>query len=192
MNLKKGFFTILYTSLLLLAGCGTDNTPAASSAPTQGQPDQSIELQTSITTVDGETINVTGTKEGFIVNGYEGKVVLFEVFAWWCTDCKAAVPLLNSIKADYGDNVIIIAIEDDGISSSELKDYVNTNSVSYKAVAKENSGTLLPYLKDKGAWRGEIPYVLVVGGDGVLYTSMSGPSEVTASGLKQAVQALIQ
>jgi len=192
MNLKKGFLTILYASLLLLAGCGTGNSPASPSAPVQEQPDQSIELQTSITTVEGEVINVTGTKEGFIVDGYEGKVVLFEVFAWWCSDCKATVPILNSIKADYGDNVVIIAIEDDGIPNSELQDYVNTNSVSYKAVAKANSGTLLPYLKDKGTWRGEIPYVLVVGGDGTLYTSLSGPSEVTASGLTQAIQAVIQ
>ena len=218
MEIKKICLGAVFISALLLSGCDVDELkvpeqasaeqkPAAQDSqeqnnqqeanqeaeePASEQSDQSIELETSIKTLDGETISIKGTQEGFIVEGYEGKIVIFEVFAWWCSDCKATVPVLNSIQAKYGEDLVVIALENEGISEDELRDYVNSNAVEYKTAAKANTGSLMPYAKNKGNWRGEVPFILVVDGSGILYRSMSGTNEITESSLDEVISDLLQ
>jgi thiol-disulfide isomerase/thioredoxin len=204
---RQIYLGALCASILLLSGCDTDELklPAKTEESTQAQapaeqtdpqtqatqeqeePAQVYELETTITTVDGEAIHIKSTEDRFIVEGYEGKIILFEVFAWWCPDCKAAVPALNNIQAKHSENVVVIALENDGISNDELRDYVNTNNLEYRAVAKGSSGSLVPYAKSKGGWSGEIPFVLVIDSNGEVYRSLSGPSEVTESTIESII-----
>ena len=158
--------------------------------PAPEQPGPSVEMEATLTTTDGETINVQGTETGLTFEGYEDKVIFVEVFAWWCPDCKATISILNDMLAEYGDKLMIIALENDGISNDEVRSYADTNGVEYKTVAKENTDTLIPYVKDKGGWRGEIPYLVVVDDHANIYTSMSGTSEITYSNLERIFKGL--
>ncbi len=164
---------------------------AAPEEPEPEQPGSSIEMEVALTTTDGETINVQGTETGLIFEGYEDKVIFIEVFAWWCPDCKATISILNDMLAEYGDKLMIIALENDGISNDEIRTYANTNGVEFKTVAKGNTGALIPYAKNKGGWRGEVPYLVVVDDNTNIYTSMSGTGEITYSNLERILKDLI-
>jgi thiol-disulfide isomerase/thioredoxin len=155
------------------------------------EPEQNYELDTTISTIDGEQISIKGIGNRINVEGYENKIVIFEVFAWWCPDCKAVIPVLNTIQSHYNGDVTIIALENEGISNDEVQSYVDTNGVNYKAAARENTGSLIPYVKGKGAWRGEVPYLIIIDREGVIRTSLSGTGEITEQRLDTEIMSML-
>ena len=47
---------------------------------------------------------------GFIVEGHEDKVVMFDMYATYCPPCRKEAPHLTDLQSKYSDNLIIIAL----------------------------------------------------------------------------------
>ena len=126
--------------------------------------------QTTIQTIEGETIHVDKTKNGLIFEGYENKIVLLEAFGHSCPPCKASIPGYNRLQKKYQKDVVVIAIEVWGSDDKGLKQYVDTHGIHYKAVSKVNSGKMISFIGNLTGWNLNfgVPYLLLFSRGGVL------------------------
>ncbi len=95
MQIKKiAILTIL--ALTLFSGCGDkekiDEDVVASETSVQKAPVFNLK------TTDGKPVKITAKKDGWVFEGYEGKVILLNFFGTWCPPCKAEIPHLNNIR----------------------------------------------------------------------------------------------
>jgi thiol-disulfide isomerase/thioredoxin len=131
---------------------------------------QQILENTSITTTDGEIIEVKRTKNGLIFKGYENKIVLLEAFGHSCPPCKASIPGYNRLQKKYHKDIVVIAIEVWGSDNAGLKQYANAHGVQYKVVAKAHSGKMVSFIGNLTGWNLNmgVPYLLLFSRGGVL------------------------
>jgi len=131
---------------------------------------QQVLDQTTIKTIDGETIHVERTKNGLIFKGYEDKIVLLEVFGHSCPPCKASIPGYNRLQKKYQKEVVVIAIEVWGSDNAGLTQYANAHSIQYKAVAKDHSGKMVSFIGNLTGWNLNfgVPYLLLFSRGGAL------------------------
>jgi thiol-disulfide isomerase/thioredoxin len=62
-----------------------------------------------LTTTDNEQIIVKESdSNGFVVEGADGKVILFDIFATWCPPCQASAAHLTSLQEKYKDKLLVI------------------------------------------------------------------------------------
>ena len=157
MKHKKVIVSLLFTSALLLSGCGTDNKDNATTTPPSTEqtppstqtPTAQIIDSTTIVTTSGRTIKVDRTPGGLIFEGYEGKIVLLEIYGDTCPHCIAAIPGYNRLQARYPNDVYVITIESYGqLNNAGLQQYVMTNGIQYDTVAKENAGKIFLFMQD--------------------------------------------
>ena len=66
--------------------------------------------------LDGKTVNSTDWK---------GKVVVLDFWATWCVACREAFPELTSLKAKYGDRVVIAGVSSDKGSAEKVTKFVS-------------------------------------------------------------------
>jgi len=131
----------------------TTKTPTKTTTPT-------VLDTTSITTTDGKVIQVDRTNNGFVFKGYEGKIVLLEVYGDTCPHCVAAIPSYNKLQAKYPNDVVIIALESYGTLT-------NAGKQKYITVAKSNTGNMFSYIQSlTGYARQAVPYLMILARDG--------------------------
>ena len=151
--------------LILLSGCGgsgNNTTPPAAATP-QGEAVNS----TTITSTAGEVIKVNKTANGFVFEGYEGKIVLLEVYGDTCPDCMAAIPIYNRLQANYPNDVVIIALESYGtLNNAGLQQYIT--------IPKANTGNMFSFIRDLTGYNLEaVPYLMILSRDGgIVYDSI--------------------
>jgi len=72
---------------------------------------------------------------GFTINGAEGKVVLFDIFATWCPPCQAEATHLTSLQEKYKDELLIIGISvEEGIQNNKLEVFRREFNAQYPIV----------------------------------------------------------
>ena len=85
-----------------------------------------------LTDTSGDTIKVKQTSDGFIFEGYEGKVVLLNFFATWCPPCKAEIPHLNNLQKKYAKDIKIISVVlEENKSNEEIIKFMNKYGVEF-------------------------------------------------------------
>lgn len=47
---------------------------------------------------------------GFNLQDYQGKVVYVDFWASWCTPCRASFPFMNELQRQFGDDLVVAAI----------------------------------------------------------------------------------
>ncbi len=144
------------TVLILLTLSITACTPVASSTPTQQTmpevPTEATELpvtivapseapQTSVESPAWFSVQMTNVNTGelFSINDFQGKVVLVETMAQWCSSCHKQQTEVKSMVgqlAETSDFVVVILDIDPNETPEALKSYVSTNGFSgFYAVA---------------------------------------------------------
>ena len=83
----------------------------------------------------------------------DGKYMLIEIWATWCSQCRKATPLLNAFHKKYGDNLVVIGISDE--SEAKVRPYADENIDHYAAV--DTQGRMKKELGVSG-----IPHVIIV------------------------------
>jgi thiol-disulfide isomerase/thioredoxin len=69
---------------------------------------------------------------GFTLSDHEGKVVILDFMATWCTGCKSLADNLKAIHDIYGDSVVIVTIDtDSGETEEELKEFGEAHGASW-------------------------------------------------------------
>jgi len=62
-----------------------------------------------LTTTDSQQLVVKkNSNNGFSVEGEEGKIILFDIFATWCPPCQASAAHLTSLQDKYRGKILII------------------------------------------------------------------------------------
>lgn len=93
--------------------------------------------------LDKKEYVVKKVANGFVLEGAEDKIVIFDIFATWCPPCRAAAPHLSSLKEKYKDKLIIIGITiEENILDEKLKEFATTYGAKYILVNSEQNRRL--------------------------------------------------
>ena len=66
------------------------------------------------------------TGESFTLADFAGKTVYVEPFATWCTNCRQQMGNVNTARANFGDDVVFIALSvETNIGNEALVEYAN-------------------------------------------------------------------
>jgi len=105
-------------------------------------------------------IQVDKTAGGFIFHGYEGKIVLLEVYGDTCPHCVAAIPAYNSLQAKYQNDMVVIALESYGTLT-------NASRQQYITIPKANTGNMFMFIRSlTGYSMNAVPYLMVLDRNG--------------------------
>jgi thiol-disulfide isomerase/thioredoxin len=187
MKFNKLATSLFFSGMLLLSGCGSSDsssTPPAAPPPVDN-PAPPI-ATSSVTTIDGESISFTVTEVGFKFAGYEGKPVLLEIYGDTCPHCIGAIPMYNSLQAKYGNDILILTINDGGtwttLDNAGLQAYAAARGMQYRTVSRELSGNIRSYVEGFGPIAG-VPYLLILDKNGEIVVPIVGDvDEATLEG----------
>ena len=89
----------------------------------------------------------------------EGKFVLIDFWATWCGPCRKAIPELNGIHKEFGDELVVIGISDE--SEDKVKNF------DFPAIEYFSAIDTRKRMKDIFKVTG-IPHVVIIDPDGVV------------------------
>lgn len=115
----------------------------------------------SATLVDGSV---------FTLSENSGKVILLNFWATWCPPCIGEMPAFEDLDADYGEEVVILAVncmEDEKSVNMFLEDTGYTFPIAYDV-----DGKVSFTYPSSG-----IPYTLVIGKDGIVKNIYVGAAD---------------
>jgi thiol-disulfide isomerase/thioredoxin len=78
---------------------------------------------------------VTKSANDFNLEGYENKVVIYDIFATWCPPCRAVAPHLNKFQEEFKDDILVlgVTIEEDK-TNADLIEYANKYDAHYPLI----------------------------------------------------------
>ena len=164
MKKSKLIASILCSGALLFSGCGggSGGSENTTTTPPSTNPGQVLGITTIITT-SGQAIQVDRTEGGFVFHGYEGKIVLLEVYGDTCPHCVAAIPSYNALQAKYPNDVVIIALESWGTLT-------NAGKQQYLTVPKANTGNMFKFIREStGYGLQAVPYLMIMNRNGDIF-----------------------
>jgi thiol-disulfide isomerase/thioredoxin len=95
------------------------------------QPTGDVFPDFTVTDIDGNTHNLQSYLD-------DGKIVMVDVFATWCSVCIASLPAVDAIYEEHGPNgdnsLVILSFEKDANTSNEAA-FVANNNVPYPVIA---------------------------------------------------------
>jgi len=146
-------------------------------------PANSLEYTTIITT-KGKKIRVDRTPDGFVFEGYVGKIVLLEVYGDTCPHCTAAIPSYNRLQAKYAKDVVVIALESYGTLS-------NASKQLYLTVAKDKHGSMFSFIPKVTSYRFQaVPYLMIMSRSGdIVYDKVL--ADFPESEIESQIQSLL-
>ena len=130
--LKKSLIIISILSTLLFQAC-SDETK-----------EETVENLLSaneyvLTGLDNKQYIVKKEGNGFILEGAQGKVVMFDIFATWCPPCRAEATHLAALVKKYKGKFVVIGLTiEDNIQNEKLLKFRQEYNANYVLV---NSST---------------------------------------------------
>ena len=84
--------------------------------------------------LSGRYLNLL-TGEPFNLSELEGKMVLFDFWATWCSPCIAEIPKLKELVAKYGNSFVLVSISSDALTNGKdktgVRDFMEEHGVNY-------------------------------------------------------------
>ena len=142
----------------------------------------------TMTTTDGKTLHMTGTTTGLVFEEFKGKVVFLEFFGNHCPPCLRMVEHYKRLQEKYRDKLVIIAVEVQGLSNSQLKEFVKRKGINYITISQEKAGELVPYVSARARWQGSIPFLIILDKKGDVQLVQVGM--LPEAGLEKAIEKL--
>lgn len=115
-----------------------------------------------LTDIEGKSYNIQGTSEGLIFEGMEGKVILLEFFGHRCPPCLASIPGLIKLQKEFGEKLVIVAVEVQGLNTKELSAFVDKKHINYITATHENARRVVNYVGERAQWSGSIPFTVLM------------------------------
>ncbi|WP_294966288.1 thioredoxin domain-containing protein [Sulfurimonas sp.] len=88
---------------------------------------------------------------GFVVQGHEDKVVMFDMYATYCPPCRKEAPRLTDLQVKYSDKLLIIALNTfEDVSDSYIDDKFRFTYGAFYFIgnSKHNNIIISTILKD--------------------------------------------
>ncbi len=126
---------------VLFQGCGDDK----SSEKEISQANEMVSKDEYVlTSTQNKQYIVKKEGNGFIVEGAEGKVVIFDIFATWCPPCQAAAAHITSLKNKYKDDVVVIALTiEDNVTNAKLEEFKKEVNADYEIMNSKANRPLI-------------------------------------------------
>ena len=184
MQFKKIAFLTIF-SLLLFTGCGDSKVEeTAVEEPIKKERDYTL------TNIDGNKINILAKDEKLFFYNYEGKIILLNFFATWCSPCRAEIPTLNNLKEKYSNDFEIIAVSmaqrDGTLTTNEaLNEFISHYKINFPVV---NSDVNFALAKEVGDIQ-NVPTMVLFDKDGKIIQTYEGvvPQEMLETDIKKAL-----
>jgi len=186
---KKYIYVSLLAFVLLLSACSKNNQKGDDKEE-QNKKVTSIKKKSdtiTLTSVDGEKIDVLKTDKGFTFSNTKNEAVLVSFFATWCPPCKAEIPHLNNLQEKYKDKLKIIGILiESNKNNDELKTFMNHNAINYTIT---NSPANQSFANAVGGVQ-SIPFMILYDKKGNYVTHYLGaiPEEMIDSDIQMALK----
>ncbi len=185
---KVTLFSVLLSFSLLFQAC-SDNSKS------QEAQDANSMLSSNefiLTALDKKQIVVKKTPSGVQVEGMDGKVVIFDIFATWCPPCQQGATHLTSLQEKYKDDLVIIGVTiEEGIDNAKLTAFQSQYNAHYTLVNSTQNRRFVNYIASslKLGARFPIPIVAMYK-DGKLINHYIGAieEEFIQSDIKKALE----
>lgn len=142
----------------------------------------------SFTDINGKVLHAIGTKDGLIIPEAKNKIIFLEFFGHRCPPCLASIPHYKNIHTKYKGKVEIIAIEVQGLSNAQLKNFVAQKGMNYTVASQEKSENFVNYIASRANWSGAIPYLIVIDKKGIVQYMQAG--SIGQAGLEAIIKEL--
>ncbi len=116
-----------------------------------------------------------------------GKTVLMNLWATWCTPCRAEMPALDALQKDKGsDRFEVIAVNVDTGDDTKPRKFLADIGIQSLGYYRDNTLGLFETLKGQGLALG-LPVTLLIDAQGCLLASMNGPAEWSSDDAKKLI-----
>jgi thiol-disulfide isomerase/thioredoxin len=88
------------------------------------------------------SLPVVGRGDSLALASLNGRVVIVDFWASWCTPCEAAVPHLDAWQQRYADLRVVGISGDDG---DDIARYASTRTIAYPLVRDDNDAVAAAY-----------------------------------------------
>ncbi|MBU1684607.1 TlpA family protein disulfide reductase [Patescibacteria group bacterium] len=122
-------------------------------------------LTYTLTTTDGNTINITDTKEGLDFQEFKGKAVLLALFGHRCPPCIREIPEFIELTKKHKDDLAIVAIESQNYPLDEVKAFQKKHKMNYNVIAGINHNDFISYIAGRAGYTEGIPLPLLIAVD---------------------------
>ncbi len=113
--------------------------------------------------------------EGLMLNGeavnadtFQGKVVVLDFWATWCTPCVASLPILQDVTQQYADKDVLFFALNTGEEAEEVEEFLKEKELSLNVILDPEGTIASAFAADA------IPQTLLIGKDGVIESTHIG------------------
>jgi thiol-disulfide isomerase/thioredoxin len=153
----------LFLVILLLSACGAAaGQQLSSSKPAPGPFKGRQAPELSLENLHGQRVSLSQ---------HQGKPVLINFWASWCPPCRQEMPTFQEIHQEYGDQVIILAVNATSTDNLEnVREFVSETGVSFPILLDSDG------LIQKSYGITALPTTIFVDTNGVVYERLVGPA----------------
>ena len=119
---------------------------------------------------------------------WNGRTILFNLWATWCAPCRAEMPALDQLQADLGSyqfEVVLVSV-DLGADEKPKKFYKDVG-MQHAGFYHDSDLSTLNILKKEGLAFG-LPATLLVDGKGCVLGALNGPAEWASDDAKKLIE----
>lgn len=128
--------------------------------------------------IQGQKISIGERNTGFVFPQYPNKIVLLQIFGKDCHYCFEEMPIINTLRNQYGDNLQVIAIQaQDRMSPETASNLISQYQMNYPIIERDEAGSLLLFLNEIYGWTGGLPFMQLIKNGVTEYTFSEGPSQ---------------
>jgi len=188
--LKKSLFSMLFLSALLFQGC-FDSEEEQTKQVKQIDALVKNDNEYILTSTDARQFVVQKVQDGLMLKEFEGKIVIFDIFATWCPPCQASAEHLSSIQKQFKDDVIVIGLTiEDNIPNTKLEKFKQRYHANYTIVNSTENRRLVNEIATELQLGARFPIPLMAlfkDGQLILHYVGAVEEEFVVSDIKQAL-----
>lgn len=129
--------------------------------------------------------------EDITLSDWQGKAVVFNLWATWCAPCRAEMPALSNLQtALNGDDFEVVAVNIDTKGPERPSAFLDEASITNLPLYADQTTEIFNNLKKKGLAFG-MPTTLIVDKNGCRVAHLSGPAHWDSDDAKALISAII-
>ena len=176
-------FCLCFFSVFVLIGCLGSQSNDTSSGKKSGKRSSALHQEMAIGSEAPDFTAKLNNGETFSLSDENGKVVLLNFWATWCSNCVKEMPAIEKLYEEYGDQVVIIGVNV-GEDESTVDAFIDTKNYTFP-IAYDTESSISNLYPSAG-----IPYTVIIGKDGLVTETFLGAKDADSqyTKLRRALQ----